>query len=236
MRKFGRILLGGIGVLSIVGVIAGPLFAYIGVAPPLAGFAAYALGSMLGLVAVVAAVIIYMRTSRGLHIALAMLGIPGALLLIYTVVDSFGIPPINDISTDLITPPTFVHAATLPANAGRDLSFPAENREVIEAAYPDVKPLGSPLPAEEMFNRVLDRVRSEPDWEVTEVRVDGDENFVEGTATSGVFRFVDDFVIRVAGENNGGSVVDMRSKSRDGRSDLGANAERIRTFLGKLGA
>lgn len=236
MRKFGQLLLGGLGAVSIIAVIAGPLLANLGAVPPVAGFLLYALGSMLGLVAVVAAAIAYMRQSRGWHIALAMLGVPGALLLVYTVVDSFGIPPINDISTDLLTPPAFEYAATLPANEGRDLSFPPENREVIEAAYPGVKPLGSPLSSGEMFNRVIDHVKAEPDWEVTEVRVDGEESIVEGTATSGVFRFVDDFVIRVSSENNGGSVVDMRSKSRDGTSDLGANADRIRTFFEKLGA
>ena len=44
-----------------------------------------------------------------------------------------------------------------------------------------------------------------------------------------IFRFVDDIAIRVR-PTASGTVVDVRSKSRDGRGDLGANAERIRAF------
>ena len=44
---------------------------------------------------------------------------------------------------------------------------------------------------------------------------------------------MDDVVIRVA-ETPQGTRVDMRSKSRVGQSDLGANAERVRTFLAEL--
>jgi uncharacterized protein (DUF1499 family) len=35
---------------------------------------------------------------------------------------------------------------------------------------------------------------------------------------------------------DGGSVVDVRSKSRDGQGDLGANARRIRAFRTALGS
>jgi len=49
-------------------------------------------------------------------------------------------------------------------------------------------------------------------------------------ATSDLCRFHDDFAVRVR-PDDGGAVVDMRSKSRDGKGDLGANAERIRSFL-----
>jgi uncharacterized protein (DUF1499 family) len=48
-----------------------------------------------------------------------------------------------------------------------------------------------------------------------------------------IFRFVDDIVVRVR-PSNGGSIVDVRSKSRDGRGDMGANAARIRAFRDKL--
>jgi uncharacterized protein (DUF1499 family) len=33
---------------------------------------------------------------------------------------------------------------------------------------------------------------------------------------------------------NGGSVIDLRSVSRVGRSDVGANAKRIRRFAGEI--
>jgi uncharacterized protein (DUF1499 family) len=47
------------------------------------------------------------------------------------------------------------------------------------------------------------------------------------------FRFVDDFVIRVS-DQDGQARVDMRSKSREGLVDAGANANRIRAFLADL--
>ena len=59
---------------------------------------------------------------------------------------------------------------------------------------------------------------------------------VEARSTSKIFRFVDDIVVRVvpAPDNPEHSIVDIRSRSRDGRGDLGANAARIRAFTQQL--
>ena len=57
---------------------------------------------------------------------------------------------------------------------------------------------------------------------------------VEGYETSGLFRFKDDFVIRVKAGDNGKSIVDMRSKSRDGIGDFGVNFNRIVDFMARL--
>jgi uncharacterized protein (DUF1499 family) len=56
---------------------------------------------------------------------------------------------------------------------------------------------------------------------------------IEATATSRIFRFVDDVVIRVR-DDGGETVVDVRSRSRMGQSDLGANSARIRAYLADL--
>mgnify|MGYP000510025812 CR=1 FL=1 len=56
---------------------------------------------------------------------------------------------------------------------------------------------------------------------------------LEATDTTRFFRFVDDVVVRVRPDGSG-SIVDIRSKSRDGRGDLGANAARIRALQGSL--
>ena len=53
--------------------------------------------------------------------------------------------------------------------------------------------------------------------------------------TTAFFGFNDDVVIRFRPEG-AGSVLDVRSVSRVGRSDLGKNAERIRSFLAALDA
>jgi hypothetical protein len=57
------------------------------------------------------------------------------------------------------------------------------------------------------------------------------ERRIEAVATTRWFAFKDDIAIRISPAANGGSVLDIRSASRVGLSDLGTNARRIRTFL-----
>jgi uncharacterized protein (DUF1499 family) len=61
------------------------------------------------------------------------------------------------------------------------------------------------------------------------------EGRLEATATTPVLRFKDDVVVRVVPALNG-SRVDIRSVSRFGRGDMGANAKRVRAFLAALTA
>ena len=53
---------------------------------------------------------------------------------------------------------------------------------------------------------------------------------IEATDKSLLFGFEDDVVLRIVPGADGTTKVDMRSKSRVGRSDLGINAGRIREF------
>jgi uncharacterized protein (DUF1499 family) len=70
-------------------------------------------------------------------------------------------------------------------------------------------------------------------WEVAVA--DPIQGRLEATATTRFFGFKDDVVLRVKPTENGsGSVVDMRSVSRVGVSDLGVNAKRVRAFLADL--
>ena len=62
------------------------------------------------------------------------------------------------------------------------------------------------------------------------VDVSLEEGRVEATATTFWFGFKDDVVVRVR-EYETGSKIDVRSVSRVGASDLGANAARIERFL-----
>ncbi len=52
---------------------------------------------------------------------------------------------------------------------------------------------------------------------------------IEATDSSLIMGFTDDVVVRVKGDD-ASAVIDIRSASRYGSSDLGANAERIRAF------
>jgi len=65
------------------------------------------------------------------------------------------------------------------------------------------------------------------------VEADAAQGRIEATATSLLFGFKGDVVIRIT-DNSGGTKLDTRSKSRVGRHDFGMNAKRIRAFQAKL--
>ena len=85
-------------------------------------------------------------------------------------------------------------------------------------------------PPAETLQRAIDAARS-LGWEVT--ASDAPSGRIEAIATTSWWGFKDDVVIRVRPEGTG-SRVDVRSVSRVGVSDLGANAKRVREFLAKL--
>jgi uncharacterized protein (DUF1499 family) len=144
-------------------------------------------------------------------------------------------PVINDISTDLDNPPAFVQAPTLDANKGRDMAYPEAFKEKVRSGYPNLGPLALDVPPAEAFAKALELARAHPRWEIT--REDAGKLEFEGVATTRLLRFRDDFVARIGpGEGGKGSRVDMRSKSRLGRSDFGANAKRIQGFFAELKA
>lgn len=72
-------------------------------------------------------------------------------------------------------------------------------------------------------------------WPVTLVE-EGERLMVHAVATSQLFRFADDVLVRARPEGEGKLRVDVRSASRVGESDLGANATRVRAVLADLDA
>jgi hypothetical protein len=142
------------------------------------------------------------------------------------------VPRIHDISTDLADPPAFVallEARKAAPNGAvhRGAALAEEQRK----GYPDVKTLVLPTPPAATIQKAIDAARS-MGWEVA--AVDAAAGRIEATDTTLWFGFKDDVVVRVRPEG-AGSRVDVRSMSRVGLSDLGANAARIRSYLGKLG-
>lgn len=75
---------------------------------------------------------------------------------------------------------------------------------------------------------VAEQVLTEMDLEL--VDVNPAQGRLEATATTFWFGFKDDLVVRVRAEGDQ-AIIDLRSVSRVGQSDLGVNAERIETFL-----
>ena len=147
------------------------------------------------------------------------------------------VPEIHDITTDTVNPPVFEEIAILRKEAPNDLVYEYQGSaeklaELQHAAYPDLRSLTSSLP----INKVVDhsiRILQEQGLEV--INVDHTKGLVEATATSFWYGFKDDVVVRVQAAEQG-SRIDLRSTSRVGRSDVGVNAARIRTFSKKFQA
>lgn len=222
------------GVASITLFIVGPALAYARSVPALPAFTVFGLGMLLGVPSGLVGLGMLLRSERGVAVWLALMGLPAAVFLLYSIVSMRDAPAINDISTDLVYPPQFVHALTLPENAGREMAFPKEFKEAIRESYSDVQTLAMPGSVDDVFARALELAREGEGMEVTSTVITPSESVFEGYATTRLFGFVDDFVVRITEVDAGGCVVDMRSKSRDGKGDLGANAERIRTFFAGL--
>lgn len=141
------------------------------------------------------------------------------------------LPPIHDISTDTADPPSFVAVLPLRADAPNSAEYEGEAIAVQQrAGYPDLVSLQVAQAPEVAFERALAEARA-MGWEI--VDADPASGRIEATDTTFWFGFKDDVVVRVRPEATG-SRIDVRSLSRVGGSDVGANAARIRAYLGRL--
>ncbi len=221
-----------LGAVGLFDVIMGPALIHLGWVSPMFGFQwMFMLGILEGVVALILGLLALWATRAGGGKSgrnLAWIGVGCGVLLVAVLVSSAGpssdLPPINDITTDLTDPPAFTSD---PAERDRDMSYPAEFVDQVRAAYPDLAPLevtSDPARALELAEATARKL----EWEV--VHVDSAAGTVLAREATALFQFVDDVVIRVRPSAGSGAKVDIRSKSRDGRSDLGANAERIRRF------
>ena len=175
------------------------------------------------------------RVIFGTVVALGLLAIPGALYLL-----SRDYPMINDVTTDLETPPEFDALVAERKSGSNPAAYPKDRfSELQTQAYPDLRTLNVPRPAEETFELLLQALGKLRFTIVTEAppqAATGDPGFIEATDKTLVFGFVDDVAVRIMADEDGkSSWVDVRSASGYGRSDFGRNAERVRTVLKELG-
>ncbi|WP_428669653.1 DUF1499 domain-containing protein [Reyranella sp.] len=143
-------------------------------------------------------------------------------------------PRINDVTTDPARPPAMVVTLQMRKGAANPAAYPGESAAAQQrTAYPDIVPIVLAVPPAEAFKRV-DRVAMALGWEV--VARAPPEGRLEAVDTTDWFGLQDDIVVRIRTEGTTGSRVDIRSKSRLGESDFGANARRIRAFAEQLRA
>jgi len=143
------------------------------------------------------------------------------------------VPPIHDISTDTDNPPLFVAILPLRVAAANQAAYGGgEVAGQQRTAYPDIKPLHLAVAPGTAFQRALEAARGLR-WTV--VAQDPAAGRIEASDRTFWYGFIDDVVIRITPEA-AGSRIDVRSVSRVGKSDVGTNARRIRSFLGAVAA
>jgi len=202
------------------------------------GFTLLTYGACGGIAAALLAIIalfLAIRKRRVAGILLALLALTGGVALAAVPIswrmNAKTLPAIHDITTDTVNPPQFV--AILPLR--RDAPNPAvyggiEVADQQKRAYADLRTEVMNLPAGPAFERALAAAR-DSGWRI--VAAEPAEGRIEATDTTFWFGFSDDVVIRIspAGER---SLLDIRSVSRVGKSDVGTNARRIRAYLKRL--
>jgi hypothetical protein len=200
-------------------------------------FYAAAAGALLGLIGLVLA---RRRAKLMLANLLALVVALGFVLYLGNLVRiAKSVPAIHDVATDLADVPQFTR---LKVRADNLENIPDEGRPELKALAPeerwkaihrarygDLRTLRVATPPAETARKAAELARKRG-WDVAVAEADR----VEATDTSTFFRFKDDVVVRVKPAPGGGSLVDMRSISRVGGSDVGMNAKRVRSFLADL--
>jgi uncharacterized protein (DUF1499 family) len=218
--------------------VGAPLLVKLDALESFLGFRLFLLGGALGLLALLFGLIsLYTtrpakgRAGRGLALGAALVGASVVGVLGWAASRSGAVPPINDITTDFADPPQFTALAREAPNAGRDMSYPGEEfARQQRAGYPDLAPIAFAGPPDQAFAAAKAAIEGFG-WKI--VAADPAAGTIEATDTSRTFHFVDDITVRIRPEGDG-SRIDMRSKSRVGRGDVGANAARIRRLRDAL--
>jgi len=219
-----------IGVAAPVLTLGGIGLSQLGM-PAMVGFRLFTLAILLGLVALLVGIVGLFLTRGGVggrNHALTGIALGVAMLAVVAVrvVAGGSAPPINDITTNLEDPPGYAARTGDHPNADRDMAYPGDWIAIVREAYPDLAPIRLQASPPDAFARTLSRAEA-LGWTVVEQ--DPAAGTFEAEDATALFRFVDDISVRVR-PDAAGSVVDVRSKSRDGRGDIGANAARIREF------
>jgi uncharacterized protein (DUF1499 family) len=226
--------------LAITMIAAGMVGAHFYLIAPFMGFTMFGLGvfvSLLGLLIGLLAIFLTRKPqlAAGRNRALMATVICAVILLpmIVTILASSKYPPINDITTDFDNPPEFVFAQKLQHVPNRDMKYDkGKYADRQQAGYGTIGPVKERLSPADAFKRVTEVAQAIPTWKIT--YSDPATNTLEAVATSKLWHFNDDIVIQIRPTPDGASLIEMRSKSRDGIGDFGVNAKRIRHFFDRV--
>jgi len=227
-----------VGLISLIAVLlvalAGPLYK-LGMIELATAFAGFKFGVFAGIAALILLVIqlLFKRNTASIGSALtsAALAIAAIAIPLSMMNTAKNVPPIHDISTDLVNPPAFVAIAPLRADAPNPVAYDGiETAEQQRIGYPELQTLRYDQTQPELIAASTQAIEN-LGWEL--VNIDADKGIVEATDTTAWFGFKDDVVVRIT-DNDNERLVDIRSKSRIGGSDLGKNAARVHKLIDEL--
>ena len=225
----------GFAVIAVIAFVIGLGGARIGLLPPMGAFSGFGIGllcAILSALTTAIGIVISMGTAGDASAARSWGALAVSVMIVATVLSqrpgTSGAPPINDISTDTNNPPAFQAIVPLRADVP---DYPGEEFAALQHKhFPDLVTLKIDKPIGEVF-AATEQIARDSGWDI--VDTDRAAGRIEATVRTPWIQFEDDVVIRLV-ESGSVTHVDMRSKSRLGRGDMGVNAKRIRNFLDKL--
>lgn len=184
------------------------------------------LGSVFGLIGIV------MGHAKTLWPMVLVGALPLAFFLFTLGSGSLKVPKIHDVSTRSEPPIVFTEAVHLRKKGDNSLE-PASERVVLaqHAFYTHIQPLTLTISPDRCFDTVLSAVE-ELGWVL--IAKDTQGRWVEAYEATSFFGFVDDVRIELTETEQGECVVNARSVSRVGVSDMGVNAKRIRQLFTRI--
>lgn len=251
-RGWGKRISGTSRFLAVAGAVlalGGGLAAWFGLVPPIKGFMWFGYGTMVAfgalVVSLIALIIHAVKRSASLRtIAVAwLLAAPLVGYGLFFYIAASKVPPIHDVTTNLADPPQFSALKLrddlnkiVPDGGRADLKelTPAQRRAKLHAeAYGDLRTVSTAMSVGATVEKIAAQAKARG-WDVAVA--DTAAGRVEATEQVSLFRFADDIVFRVRADpaNPARSLVDARSVSRVGISDVGVNARRIRAALAEL--
>lgn len=162
-------------------------------------------------------------------------GLVGLALPVYFLSKAVMLPPLTDIETSPSDPLQFKVLSEQRPRDANPLTPPDPDEAKLQAeAYPDIGPMYLERSAPVVYALVNEAI-GRLGWTVVLNETPGEsgEGRIEATDSTMIMGFTDDIVVRVKGDD-AHTLVDIRSTSRYGMHDFGANAERIQAFYNEV--
>ncbi len=139
-------------------------------------------------------------------------------------------PPLNDVTTDFTDPPAYIALAAVRALTPVGLAYDGAKAPLQRERYPAVSGLDSAASPGALYAGALAAAKAQG-WVIAAEAPE--QGRIEATAVSEWLGLKEDIVIRIR-PTDAGSRLDMRSASRAGENDMGANAAHIRAIVNAL--